>query len=409
VKKRYWIFLLLGLGIVGAILVPPVQPPIFVPGERLFRIAGDFYLTNTMVATLLTDIVLLAIAFFVVKRPNRTVDDIPSGFYNVFEVFIEGIYNMAEGTAGRWARKIFPWMMTIILMVLVANWMELIPGVDSIGLIEPAHEGVAGAPAVQVAGNAICTVAKPGSWLAGLPACELPAEAEEEHPPEGAPAEGTPSVPSSEPTHAPGASAPEGAPDASAPMALSGRAAGAEPAGAEPAGTEPAQAEQAEAGGAVIVPFVRAAATDLNFTLALALVAMAMTEVFGLQALGPNYLKKFFNFDIDRIKRNPMAALDPAVGILELISELARVISFTFRLFGNIFAGQVLLFVLTSLVPVLVPLGVGLLELFVGAIQAFVFGLLTLAFMSQAVTAHHGDEHGEEHPAETPHAGEAHA
>jgi F-type H+-transporting ATPase subunit a len=75
------------------------------------------------------------------------------------------------------------------------------------------------------------------------------------------------------------------------------------------------------------------------------------------------------------------------------VSELSRIISFAFRLFGNLFAGQTLLFVLPFLVPLFIVLPIFGLELFVGLIQAFVFAMLTLAFMSQAVVGHHGDEH----------------
>lgn len=353
-KKRHIVLLALLLGIAAMIYIPPVQPPIFVPGERLtgtlftipgLGVAGEFAITNTLVATLLADVLILSFAYFVVYRPKRTANDVPKGAYNVFEVLFEALYNMAESSAGKWTAKFFPWFMTIILLVLVANWMELIPGVDSIGIVHHAEEGVQGVPLVPIVPGALGSVAKPGSWFAGLaPAAEAGAEG----------------------SHA------------------------------------------AASTGYVVVPFVRAAATDLNFTLSLALIAMTMVEYYGLKAMGLPYLKKFFNFSVEGIKRSPMALLDFPVGLLELISELARIISFTFRLFGNIFAGQVMLFVLTSLVPVIVPLAVGLLELFVGAIQAAVFGLLTLAFMTQAVTSHH-EEKEEGHQAEAAHAAEAHA
>jgi F-type H+-transporting ATPase subunit a len=349
VKKRYIVLLVLLLGIAAMIYIPPLQPPIFVPGERLTEtlfaipgmgVAGEFAITNTLVAMVLADAAILAFAYFVVYRPKRTVNDVPKGAYNVFELLFEALYNMAESSAGKWTARFFPWFMTIILVVLVANWMELIPGVDSIGLVHHAETGVKGGSLVPIIPGVLGSVAKPGSWFAGL-----------------APA---------------------------------------------------AEAGAAEGANYVVVPFVRAAATDLNFTLALALIAMTMVEYYGLKAMGLPYLKKFFNFSVEGIKRSPMALLDFPVGLLELISELARVISFTFRLFGNIFAGQVMLFVLTSLVPVIVPLAVGLLELFVGAIQAAVFGLLTLAFMTQAVTSHH-EEKEEGHTGDTAQAAEAHA
>ena len=87
------------------------------------------------------------------------------------------------------------------------------------------------------------------------------------------------------------------------------------------------------------------------------------------------------------------------MGILEFVSELSRIVSFTFRLFGNIFAGEVLLLMMTFLVPFLLTDVFYLLELFVGLVQAFVFAMLTTVFAATAVTAHgdHDDEHEEEH------------
>ena len=97
----------------------------------------------------------------------------------------------------------------------------------------------------------------------------------------------------------------------------------------------------------------------------------------GLSALGFSYLKKFFNIS------NP---INFVVGILELISEFARIVSFAFRLFGNIFAGEVLLTVIAFLIPLLAPIPFLGLELFVGLIQAMVFPLLAAVFFSMAVS-----------------------
>jgi len=127
------------------------------------------------------------------------------------------------------------------------------------------------------------------------------------------------------------------------------------------------------------VPILRAPSTDLNFTLALALVAVAFIQFFGLKNLGISYLGKFISF------KNP---IDFFVGILEIISEFAKVVSFAFRLFGNIFAGEVLLIVVASLVPLFAPLPFLALELFVGFIQAIVFSMLTAVFLNVAVTKH---------------------
>ncbi|OGG19175.1 ATP synthase F0 subunit A [Candidatus Gottesmanbacteria bacterium RIFCSPHIGHO2_02_FULL_39_14] len=126
------------------------------------------------------------------------------------------------------------------------------------------------------------------------------------------------------------------------------------------------------------IPFFRAGTADLNMTFALALLTVIYVQYAGISSLGIKYLSKFFNIT------NP---LNFVVGILELISEISRVISFAFRLFGNIFAGEVLLTVIGFLVPLLAPIPFLGLELFVGFIQALVFAMLSAVFFTLA-TAH---------------------
>lgn len=134
-------------------------------------------------------------------------------------------------------------------------------------------------------------------------------------------------------------------------------------------------------GEEVLVPLFRAPTSDLNTTLALTAVSIIVTHALGLKALGFfGYLKKLFYW------KTPIDALS---GILELISEFSKVFSFSFRLFGNIFAGEVLIAVMTSLVPLILPMPFIAFEIFVGFIQAFVFTILTLVFISLAVTSHH--------------------
>lgn len=123
------------------------------------------------------------------------------------------------------------------------------------------------------------------------------------------------------------------------------------------------------------VPLLRAGTADLNLTLALSLIAFFTIQAAGLKELGFGYVKKFINVS------NP---INMVVGILEIISELSKIISFSFRLFGNIFAGEVLLTVMGFLVPVFVPIPFYGIELFVGAIQAVVFPMLTSVFISNA-------------------------
>lgn len=131
------------------------------------------------------------------------------------------------------------------------------------------------------------------------------------------------------------------------------------------------------------IPLFRSAASDLNITLALATVTVFIIHILAVSAIGIRaHLAKFFTV------RNP---IDAFVGVLELISECAKIISFSFRLFGNIFAGEVLLTVVGFLVPFGGPLPFLMLEIFVGFVQALVFAMLTTVFISIAVS-HHGSE-----------------
>lgn len=118
------------------------------------------------------------------------------------------------------------------------------------------------------------------------------------------------------------------------------------------------------------VPLFRSPAADLNFTLAFALLSVILANIMGMISSGIfKHLAKFFNFK---------SFLSFFVGILELISEFSRIISLAFRLFGNVFAGEVLLAIIFYLLPYLVPVPFLFLELFVGLIQAFVFSMITL-------------------------------
>jgi F-type H+-transporting ATPase subunit a len=152
-----------------------------------------------------------------------------------------------------------------------------------------------------------------------------------------------------------------------------------------------------EEGGYILAPFFRGISVDLNFTASLALIAVVMIQVIGFRAQGFGYLSKFFN--TRRMFKVPFfGAMDFLVGLLELISELSKILSFAFRLFGNMFAGIVLVALIASMLGFvsILPAMIMMFELFVGVIQAFVFGMLTMVFMAQA-TQGHGEEHAEAH------------
>ncbi len=123
----------------------------------------------------------------------------------------------------------------------------------------------------------------------------------------------------------------------------------------------------------------RAPTSDLSLTIAFALISVIITNILGFKALGATYLKKYINFS------NPV---DAFVGILELISEIGKIISFSFRLFGNVFAGEILLAVITSITYGVATLPFLGLELFVGLIQALVFFMLTAVFIGLSAESH---------------------
>ncbi len=129
------------------------------------------------------------------------------------------------------------------------------------------------------------------------------------------------------------------------------------------------------------VPLLRSMNTDLNVTLTLAIISFFVIEFTGIYILGAmNYSRKFFNFH---------SPINFAVGIIELIGDLVRVISLSFRLFGNILAGEVLIVVATFFLPYLAPVPLMLFEVFIGFLQAAIFALLTLFFIKLAVTEAH--------------------
>ncbi len=129
-----------------------------------------------------------------------------------------------------------------------------------------------------------------------------------------------------------------------------------------------------------LIPALRSTTSDLNTTLGLALVSAVATHTMSINALGlKEYLSRYFSF-------NPINLF---IGVLEIISELTKVISLSFRLFGNIFAGEIVLITVSSIFSFLFPLPFLLLEVIVGLVQALVFSMLTMSFMAILSTSHH--------------------
>ncbi|HRH55781.1 MAG TPA: F0F1 ATP synthase subunit A [Candidatus Paceibacterota bacterium] len=237
--------------------------------EEVFNVLG-FPVTNSLIMTVITTVLLLAFAYAV----RAKLAMIPGKLQAGVEMLFEGVLNyMAETLESeRLARKFFPLIMTIFLFVLLANELAFLPGVGSI-LVE--HMGTS-------------------------------------------------------------------------------------------------------------VPLLRAPAADLNMTLALAIIAFVVIEVSGVVILGFfKYAGKYINFN---------SPIDFAVGLIELVSNIGRLISFSFRLFGNVFAGEVMLVVVGFFVAYLLPVPLMAFEVFVGFIQAVVFAMLTLFFIKLSIMEPHGNE-----------------
>lgn len=334
--KRWIILALVGIGIycafIGPSILKPITPQVSLAAENTGLHIGGLQITNTMLATLIADVILILMALGVF-RFIRSGKLVPSGFYNAFEAIFEFMWNAVEGSAGKWAKRIFPIPATIFLLILVANMVKLVPGFETIGQLEQTFSARGYAPVklFQVGSLGVYTIDK------GQPV--------------------TPTASTGEAT---------------------------------PAETSTAEGE-AICTSCDVVGFLRGSATDLNFTFALAITTVVLTQVYGAWALGPGYFSKYLPFK-KLIYGGIFGLIDFVVGILEIVLEFAKILSFGFRLFGNVFAGALLLSIIGILVAVIVPAGLYLFELFFGVIQAYVFFLLATVFISGATAGHHGEE-----------------
>lgn len=347
--------------VVGALLLVGVgffflrgpKPHIEIKAEPLWSI-GWFDITNTLFTSWIVVIIIIAGAFLATRKMRF----IPSGFQNVMEAVVEALYTLVQNTVGdRHARRFFPVIATIFLYVVIANWFALLPFFNTIGKVEtlgPEEDHFFEEPVVFEESGVALIMPNP---------TELDIEVNE------APCNG-----------------------------LSGDEEEECLVGQRGLAIEEAFAEEGLEGDetvGILAPYFRGVNTDLMSTLSLAIISAIFVEYWGISTLGFfAYSSRFVN--IRRLRQgNPMGLIDLFVGVLEFIAEIARLISFSFRLFGNMLAGEILLLVMTFLIPLLLALPFYGLELFVGAIQAFVFAMLTLVFGALAVTSH-GDEHDEQ-------------
>lgn len=403
---------------VGLFIAQGPQPEIIVPAEKLWAI-GPLNITNT----LLTSWIVLALIVLIAWLCTRSISLMPGSAQNFIEAVFGFLLGQVEEIAGeKNGRKFFMVIATIFIWVIMNNWFGLFPFFNAVGKTEDVNHHIFETIAEQdEAGTPFEDRDKQGAWLmedsggmtVAMPrttAVEFEVEAGdtagiatdryiiflaetftdfEPHAAEGA-EHGAPAKEDVEAAIA----ALEAAPKApKVHLADASHGEGEAHAGghhAIPSEALHASVESIEFPGkklGLVIPFFRGTFSDVNNTLAMGIIAFLCIEFWGFQALGPGYLKKFFNLN----------GIMSFVGILELLSEFIRVISFCFRLFGNIFAGEVLVLMLTFLMPFLFVDVIYGLELFVGFIQASVFALLTLVFAVGAVEHHGEEEHHDGH------------
>jgi F-type H+-transporting ATPase subunit a len=283
---------------------------------------------NTLPSTWIT--VLVILIWLIGLRYNRTQrkEGPPTRFQVAVEAVTEGMFSFMRNAVGDKAKMFLPLVATFFLFIAISNWCGIFPGFGSVGVMA-AHHAEAVAPAEH--------------------GTEHEEEVVSEH-------------------------------------------------------SEAEHEEELE-----LIPFARSANAHLSTTLALSIVSVAAAQYFGFKELGKHYLDKYWNFRASSPKPDPAAqqgiervvsraargvevVVNGIVGLLEIILEALKVLPFSFRLFGNIFAGEVLLFVVSYLFAFVFPiifLGLGL---FVGLIQGLIFAMLTLVFFAIATTSHHGDE-----------------
>jgi F-type H+-transporting ATPase subunit a len=294
----------------------PNFPPVSVKAEALACVGGFiddaghcsketvFPITNSLLTTVIVNVLLVLVVILGVR--NQMV---PRGFQNFVELVIGSLHDFAVGVDKKHVAKFFPFVATAFLLIMLSNFIGLVPGVGSIGACEVVTDP---ARIEKMEAN------KPKILKTSYDSLPLQCDhdAHEE-----------------------------------------------------------------------LVPFFRAPTADLNMTVAIALISVILIQYFGLKALGLEYLARFFNF-----REGPVSTI---IGLIELFSEFIRVVSFAFRLFGNIFAGEVVLIVMGYMFPYMLPLPFYAFEVFVSLMQAVIFSVLTLVFMSMA-TLSHGPGHDEQ-------------
>ena len=255
--------------------------------EPLYYV-GDFEITNSLVNSWIIVLVVVVLSLTVKAKVNL----VPRGVQSLFEVTIDALMGVFDSVTGnrKKTEKLFPFVFSFFLLILLINWSGLLPGMGSVGMVVSEH------------------------------------------------------------------------------------------------------------GQNMFVPFIRGGTADVNATLALAIMAVVASHIFGVLSIGVwKHLNKFINIEaILEIPRkfkddksilmiNPIKVF---VSLIEIVSEVSKVVSLTFRLFGNVFAGEVLLATMAGIMAFLLPVPFMFLEVLVGVMQAFIFSILVMSYMSMAADSH---------------------
>jgi F0F1-type ATP synthase membrane subunit a len=358
----------LGLPSISFLDVPMLEIHSFFKGDVLFT-AGPLPITNTLIASWITMVVVVLLAF-VATRKMRVI---PRRLQSIFEIAMETLLNFIESVAGhKNGRRFFPVIATIFIFVIFNAYLALLP------IYGPAiYSEDSEAAETPVAGTIVeladADKVEEGEIIARIDT-------------------GTEIV------------------DVVAPM--SGQVQLVEVhVGDEVREIEVGDTVSVDEEIASVVtkpPLIRSASTDINMTLALAVMAVFFVEFWGLTGKGfRTYISEYINVGelfragrlfvkgkiTDALMATITGVINAVIGGLEAISHMTRMISFAFRLFGNMTAGEILLLSATFLVPWMMAIPFYGLELLIGFIQALIFGGLTLVFASIAVAHESAEEH----------------
>jgi len=435
-------------------------PVITVPGEPLhlvLPIIGKVDTVNTVMGMLLADAIVLLLAFLAWRASKGWTNKVPGRGQGAMEVLVDGLWGLTKSMAPNTppVRNIlFPLMATIFIFLLAANWGKLLPGVESVGFIHCGYEGFTGFPRDEVAlqntaggyqlrvesplDGGVATTYETYTQCNSFKNSEYAAYAVTELDPfldkqqvhvveEGDTLASIAEAWNTEVEEIVAGGLPEGEKyakyqsyrdvdftavgiialnqgiqdeeghsgaevDAEAPLVAGQELVVRERLVGVPATTVDNQLY-------AVTPFVRGAATDLNLTIGLSIISFIAIQAFGIGTLGLNYFQKFINVHaLGTLSKNPLGAIDFIAGLFEIVSEIGKLVSLSFRLFGAIFAGGLLYAVFLFLFGAVIPVVILGLEIIVGGAQAAVFSVLTLIFCAQAMVSHvHDDDHGDGH------------